>query len=166
MPGAGPPFLAPLREMEFAEPQASPVLLAPVRDFVLCWPHLCFCFTKSMQRLIARFLLSFALVGTFVPLALAVTATPLHACCIRKAAHQCHGSFTESDQPAIRGTSCCNHDCCRAVTTSQSAHPEPLLVAAFAQQVEAGIAESRSAVPAVKLLASQSPRAPPQISLT
>ena len=35
-------------------------------------------------------------------------------------AHPCHDSAaSESDQLAIRSTGCCNHDCCRAVTTSQ-----------------------------------------------
>src|ERR1700676_4443808 len=123
-----------------------------------------FALRKSMQRLIARFLLLFALVGTFAPLALAVDAASSHACCIRKPPHQCHGSSTESDQRAIRSTACCNHDC-RAVTTSQLAHPESRLASAFAQHVEAGVVESASDVPALKCLPSQSPRAPPQVSL-
>jgi len=118
-----------------------------------------------MQRLTARFLLLFALVGTLVPLVLAATAAPPHACCIRKAAHQCHGSFTESDQRAIQSTSCCNHNSSRAVNTSRAAHLEPGLASAFAQNVEVGIVESRSDASAVKSLSSQSPRAPPQVSL-
>jgi hypothetical protein len=116
-----------------------------------------------MQRLTARFLLLFALVGTFVPLALAATAAPPHACCLRKAAHHCHGS--EADQRAIRGTACCKNDCCRAVTTSQSAHPRPPLASIIAQNVDARIAESHAGTPATELLASQSPRAPPQPSI-
>lgn len=116
-----------------------------------------------MQRLTARFLLLFALVGTFVPLALAATAAPLHACCLRKTAHQCHG--TEADQRAVRGTGCCTHDCCRAVTTSQSAHPQPASSTAFAQSVEARIDELHAGIAAKKLLPSQSPRAPPQVSI-
>ena len=116
-----------------------------------------------MQRLTARFLFLFALVGTFVPLALAVTAAPPHACCLRQAAHQCHG--TEADQRAVRGTGCCNHDCCRAVTTSQSAHPQPALKSDFARYLDARLAESHSRTPATKLFASQSPRAPPQVSI-
>jgi hypothetical protein len=119
-----------------------------------------------MQRLTARFLLLFALAGTFVPLALAVTAAPPHACCVRKATHQCHGSAAvESDQPAIHGTGCCNHDCCRAVTTSQSAHPQPSLASASARSVAARINESHAETPATGLLGSQSTRAPPAISI-
>ncbi len=159
LPGV-PHFSPLLREVGISEPGPC---LHPFA--ILFYADLHFCFSKSMQRLIARFLLLFALVGTFVPLALAVTATPPHACCLRKAPHQCHGSSTESGQRAISSTACCNHDCCRAVTTSQSAHPEPVLAPGFAQYVEAGIVESTSAVPAVKLLASQSPRAPPQVSI-
>jgi len=118
-----------------------------------------------MQRLTARFLLLFALVGTFVPLALAATAPPPHACCIRKAAHQCHGSLFDADQRSVRGTGCCNHDCCRAVTTSQWAHPRGRPAAIIAENVAARIAESRAGAPATELLASQSTRAPPQTSI-
>ena len=57
-----------------------------------------------MQRLIARFLLLFALAGTFVPMAQALAAAPPHACCIRKI-HQCHGSASpESTQHVIAAT--------------------------------------------------------------
>jgi hypothetical protein len=118
-----------------------------------------------MQRLTARFLLLFALAGTFVPLALAATAAPPHACCMRKAAHQCHGSFAESDQREVRSTACCNHAYGRAVTTSQSAHPQPSLTSAFAPHLDALIPDFPAETPAAELLASQSPRAPPQSSI-
>jgi len=116
-----------------------------------------------MQRLTARFLLLFALVGTFVPLALALTAEPPHACCLRKSAHQCHGS--DPDERAIRSSSCCNQDYRRAVTTSQWAHPQPSLSSVSMQTVEARRIESRVDAPATELFASQSTRAPPQVSL-
>ncbi|MFZ0770296.1 MAG: hypothetical protein WAN08_02630 [Candidatus Sulfotelmatobacter sp.] len=118
---------------------------------------------KGMQRLTARFLLLFALVGTFVPLALAATSTPPHACCIRKAAHQCHGS--DLDQRAIRSSGCCNHDCCRAVSTSQSAHPQPSLLSIFSRNIDACIVESHVRTPATESFASQSTRAPPHFSI-
>jgi len=118
-----------------------------------------------MQRLTARFLLLFALAGTFVPLALAATTAPPHACCIRKAAHQCHGASPEADRRSVRGIGCCNHDCCRAVTTSQWAHPRQSLASTIAQNVDARIAESRAGTPATELLASQSTRAPPIVSI-
>jgi hypothetical protein len=111
-----------------------------------------------MQRLTARFLLLFALVGTFVPLALAATATP-RACCLRKSAHPCHG--TQSEEFAIRATGCCSHDCFRGVTTSQSAHPQQSLTPAFARDIDSKIADARSASPASRTSASQSTRAPP-----
>ncbi|MGP0019667.1 MAG: hypothetical protein ACLPHP_13930 [Candidatus Sulfotelmatobacter sp.] len=118
-----------------------------------------------MQRLTARFLLLLALVGTFVPLALAATAAPEHACCLRKGVHQCHGSAPESDQRSIRDTSCCHHDGCRAVTTPQWANTQPPVTAPFQQNVETSLAESRADSPATKLFSSQSTRAPPQISI-
>jgi len=118
-----------------------------------------------MQRLTARFLLLFALVGTFAPLALAATFAPQHSCCLRKGAHQCHGSAPESDQRSVRDSSCCNHDCCRAVTTPQWAHAQPRTMPTFGQNVEARIFESHSDSPAAKLFSSQCTRAPPQISI-
>jgi hypothetical protein len=118
-----------------------------------------------MHRLTARFLLLFALAGTFAPLALAATAVPPHACCLRKAAHQCHGSGPESDQRAIQDACCCNHDCGRAATTSQWASPRPWTTSAIARNVAARIAESCSSIPPSELLASQSTRAPPPVSI-
>jgi len=117
-----------------------------------------------MQRLTARFLLLFALAGTFVPLALAATAAPEHACCLRKGVHQCHGSVPESDQRSIRDTSCCPRDG-RAVTTSQWAHAQPSVTSVVTQNIEARIAEPHSESPATKRFASQSTRAPPHISI-
>jgi hypothetical protein len=124
---------------------------------------------ETMQRLTARFLLMFALVGTFVPLALAATAAPAHSCCLRKAAHQCHqpanASADEPDQRSIHGAGCCSHDCGRAATTSQWADPQPSLTPVFAQNVEGCVATSHNQVLASELFASQSTRAPPQLSI-
>ena len=116
-----------------------------------------------MQRLTARFLLVFALVGTFGPLALAVTAAPPHACCLRKSVHQCHGS--DPDERTIRGNSCCNQNYSRAVTSSQWAHPQSSLASFSVGAVEARLAESRAEVAANELFDSQSTRAPPQPSI-
>ena len=114
-----------------------------------------------MQRLTARFLLLFALLGTFAPLALAATTAPLHACCIRKT-HHCHDSASpESTQLVITETTSCGHDCCRAATTSQWATPQPALTAFFSRTVETRIDDSYASTPAAELLASQSTRAPP-----
>jgi hypothetical protein len=116
-----------------------------------------------MQRLTARFLLLFALVGTFVPLALAVAAEPPHACCLRKSVHQCHGS--DPDERAIRGNSCCNQNYSRAVTTSQWAHPQSSLASFSVRTIESRLAASRAEAPANEPFASQSTRAPPQLSI-
>jgi hypothetical protein len=118
-----------------------------------------------MQRWTAKLLLLFALAGTFVPLALAVTAAPAHACCLRKSVHQCHGSDSETDQRSVRTTGCCSHDCCRAVRTSQSAHPQPSLKSAFVPTIDLRASESRPATPVSELFATQSTRAPPQVSI-
>src|SRR5579862_1212326 len=118
-----------------------------------------------MQRLTARFLLFLALVGIFLPLALAATtATAQHACCIRKAAHQCHGSFGLSDDRAVRSTSCCSHDCCRGVHVSQSAHPRPALPS-IALNAVIRLVRSQSETVNAPLVTAPSSRAPPQFFL-
>jgi hypothetical protein len=119
-----------------------------------------------MHRLTARFFLLFALAGTFAPLALAVSAATPHACCLRMAAHQCHGSTaSESDQRIIHDASCCNHDWRRAVTTSQWASPQPGTASVIAQNIEARLAESQASLPLSELFSWQSTRAPPQVSI-
>jgi hypothetical protein len=116
-------------------------------------------FHTNMQRLIAIVLLLLALTGTFVPVAVAINAAPAHACCIRHA-HHCHDSAVSSEL-TIRNTGCCNHDCCRAVATSQKAHPSPGLSVTFVQQIDGFIAESASVTTTQQLPTLQSPRAPP-----
>jgi hypothetical protein len=118
---------------------------------------------KNMQRLTARFLLLFALVGTFLPTALAIAAAPPHACCLRKAAHQCHAS--DADRRSLHGAACCNQGCCGAVTTTHAANPCSPLYSAFALHVSARISESPAEIPATKLFSSQSTRAPPHSSI-
>ena|ERR1700730_1974881 len=71
-----------------------------------------------MHRLIARLLLVLLLVGVFVPVALAITAVPSHACCLRKPMHE--GSSRNARFEASLG--CCQHDCCRPLTVSRGAH--------------------------------------------
>ena len=142
-------------------------LLAPRRDSVLCFLHLgVLDYGKPMQRLTARFLLFFAIVGTLVPLAIAVTTPPAHACCLRKTPHPCHGSGSEEDQRSIHTTGCCNHDCCRAASTSRSADTQAYLGPLVAQAVDARIVESSVDTPSSDRFSSQSTRAPPHISLS
>ena len=117
-----------------------------------------------MQRLTARFLLLLGLVGSFLPIALAATAATPHACCIRRAVHQCHGSFSLSDDRAVRSSNCCNHDCCRGVHVSQSARPHPSLPT-IALKADIRFAHSQTEAVSTFLLTTQSSRAPPQISI-
>ena len=49
-----------------------------------------------MYRLTARLLLVLLLAGTFVPVAMAVSAPVPHACCMRKPMHD-HGSGSRED---------------------------------------------------------------------
>lgn len=117
---------------------------------------------KTMRRTTAQLLLLFALIGTFLPLALAATTDPPHACCLRKGTHQCHGSTpTTSDRPALRDAGCCNHDCCRAVTTAQWPNSQIGSSATFAHEIAGSVAESPSITPLAQLSTPQSTRAPP-----
>jgi len=116
-----------------------------------------------MQRLIAKFLLLFALIGTIVPIAMAVTA-PQHACCIRKT-HHCHESASSDSAQLAISSQTCDHDCCRGVTTSQSANLQPGLSPAVLQIIETDITDSHPRTPTAQHSASQSTRAPPQLSL-
>ena len=88
----------------------------------------------KMQRITARFLLLIALLGTVVPMAMQAKAAPPRACCLRKAPHHCHEtSQAQPEQPVLQDAGCCNHNCCRAVTSSQWAHPLPSLTPATAR---------------------------------
>ena len=118
-----------------------------------------------MPRLIARFLLLAALVGNFAPLALAATVAP-HACCVRKAAHRCHNSLaseqvSETGQLVIHDAACCNHDCCRAVTTARWAHAQSSASTPFVQNVQAYLGQSSPIPSNIEVSRSQSTRAPP-----
>jgi len=116
-----------------------------------------------MQRFIARSLLLFALAGNFLPIALAATAAPAHACCVRKA-HKCHEAASPESEAAFSAASCCNHDCCRALTKTQSAPAFPQFAPVFTASIEAHAASALANAPATRIAASQSPRAPPALS--
>jgi hypothetical protein len=123
-----------------------------------------------MHRLTARLLLFFALVGSLAPLALAATAAPPHACCVRKAVHPCHDSLasesvSETGQLVIRDANCCNGDCGRAVTTAQWAHAQSLAGTFDAPPVETHLGQPYLDSPNAKVFRFESTRAPPQFSL-
>jgi hypothetical protein len=73
----------------------------------------------SMHRLTARILLILSLAGIFAPLALAISTPAPHACCMRKPM----ASENPVQQEVLASPTCCNHDCCRVVVTSQWAKP-------------------------------------------
>ena len=66
-----------------------------------------------MYRLTARLLLVLLLVGTLAPVALAISAPPPHACCMRKALHD-HGSRSVELQAVGNH----HNNCCPPVTTA------------------------------------------------
>ena len=71
-----------------------------------------------MHRLTARLLLVLTLVGTLAPVALAVSAPPPHACCMRKPMHE-QGSRSLQTQTVDTG----HRNCCPPVTTAHWAKP-------------------------------------------
>jgi hypothetical protein len=125
---------------------------------------------NTMQRFTARLLLLFALAGTFVPLALAATAAPAHACCVRNT-HHCHSAglhtdtSAQSDELILHSAGCCNHDCCRGVTLTHSASPQSNIALAAAELASQLIQTQTSDAPGARFSSSQSTRAPPQLTL-
>jgi len=113
-----------------------------------------------MQRLMARILLLFAVVGAMLPIALQATAAPVHACCRRSGAHHCVDS-PPAHEPIVRNTGCCRGDCSRAVTTAQWAHPQPPTSAVSTQPVVARAIDWHAAAVSTLFSSSRSPRAPP-----
>jgi hypothetical protein len=119
-----------------------------------------------MYRLIARVLLLIAVVSNLAPLALTATA-PAHACCVRKSVHPCHGSdISEIDRIVIRDGSCCNQGCGRALTTSWRADSSTSTSIFAAQAVEPYFSQSTSDSPYEDISRLQSPRGPPQFSIS
>jgi len=115
-----------------------------------------------MHRTVTRFLLLFAMVGNLAPVALAISTPTLHACCLRKADHHCHGyQASDTGQLVIHGSSCCGHECCRAVTTAQWAHPQQRHDFVSLQNSNAHAAGRRTDFPASATAEFQSTRGPP-----
>lgn len=72
-----------------------------------------------MRRLIAQLILLGIVLGNFVPLALAFSANPPHACCVRMRGH-CH-EMGGDKAPTFRDTSCCQRGGFHAITTPPAA---------------------------------------------
>ncbi|HUO24787.1 MAG TPA: hypothetical protein VMU61_03915 [Candidatus Aquilonibacter sp.] len=116
-----------------------------------------------MQRTIARLLLLFAVAGNLIPLALAATAVPPHACCIR-ANHHCHNSaLSDSRQPEFRSTCCCRQGCGHVVVTAQWAHPQTPAAPVGAPAVNSRLTPGQSPALFAEVLTRQSTRAPPSL---
>src|SRR4030088_2213899 len=115
-----------------------------------------------MHRLTAKLLLLLALAANFIPLALAATAPPPHACCSRKAANPCHESAaSELNQPSVRSRGCCNHGCCSAAITAQWAYARPRAEDPFVKKVGNHVTSSQLDSPTIEVSEFQSSRAPP-----
>jgi hypothetical protein len=115
-----------------------------------------------MHRLIARLLLIVTLVGNLAPLALAATAAPPHACCVRKAVHHCHeSSSSETNQPHVHSAGCCNQHCGTAVTTVRWAYAQPRVSTFSAQNVETHLGLPELVSPNTEISRVRSARAPP-----
>src|SRR5215470_12591035 len=114
-----------------------------------------------MHRLTARWLLVLLLVGVLAPVALAISATPVHACCLRKALH---GSFAHNAEfQSLAG--CCQHDCCRPLTVSQSVHLSRLACVEITPTFSSLQSEPQLAHFTVSVNNAHSGRAPPQFSI-
>jgi hypothetical protein len=114
-----------------------------------------------MHRLTARLLLVLLLVGVFVPVALAISATPPHACCTRKPMHGRASHDAEFQAPP----GCCQHDCCRPLTVSQWAHVTPAASVAWMSASRSLRLEQRPIRFASKINSVHCGRAPPQFPI-
>jgi hypothetical protein len=114
-----------------------------------------------MHRLTARLLLVLLLVGVFAPVALAISAAPLHACCVRKPMHGRPSHDAEFHAPP----GCCQHDSCRSLTVSQWAHLSPSATAQVAPASTSLQSDRPASLFAIDVNSAHSSRAPPQISI-
>jgi hypothetical protein len=118
-----------------------------------------------MHRLTARLLLLFALLGNFVPIALAVSPASTPKCCLRKGVHHCHDTWLAGEELSLSANSCGSHDCCRAATPAHWAHPEARNAAASAHHVELYLNNAHPASLSLVAFSSLSTRGPPQVSI-
>ena len=119
-----------------------------------------------MNLRIARFLLLLTLLGNLAPVALAIAAPAAHACCIRKSVHPCHESAIATSQTSVlRSADCCNHDCCRGVTTARWAYAQSPISPHHKDIVEKYSRSSAAAYVRAAARGSQLTRGPPHSSL-
>src|ERR1700689_3086813 len=99
-----------------------------------------------MHRLTARALLVLLLVGVFAPVALAISAAPAHACCLRKPMHGRPSHDAQFEAPP----GCCQHDCCRSLAVSRTAN----LTSKTCAQAPAAATMLRSELESIRLAAT------------
>jgi hypothetical protein len=97
-----------------------------------------------------------ALVGVLAPAALAMGASPMHACCMRKGMH-CHTPH----EAQFQTPGCCGHDCCRSLTVSQFAEHSPAISHVAALAAVSASVDMLAVHPSTDRDASHSGRAPP-----
>ncbi|MBZ5704801.1 MAG: hypothetical protein LAN63_05565 [Acidobacteriia bacterium] len=112
-----------------------------------------------MHHLTARFLLILLLVGTFAPVALAISAPPPHACCMRKM-HSHSSPETEFCALDVGG-----HDCCRPLTVSHAAQLRPQRGTHAVPASAAQLPQLRPVGATADVNAAHSVRAPPSFSI-
>ena len=76
----------------------------------------------AMYRRTASLLLTLMLVGVLAPVALAISAPPLHACCARKPLH--HRGLSAAELRPVSNH--CQHDCCHALAGLRAVSLKPL----------------------------------------
>jgi len=118
-----------------------------------------------MRRLTARLLLLFALLGNFVPIALAVSPAATPKCCLRKGVHHCQSSLLAGEELSLSSNACGSHDCCRAARPAHWPHPEARNCSAAAQNAEIYLSRVPPSRLNPKATASRSTRAPPEFSI-
>ena len=110
-----------------------------------------------MQRLTARILFLTALLGTFVPVALAIGAPAPHACCIRK-------SRSESTKTQIQGVDR-SENCCPPKTPNLWATPVAAARTQCGALLLAANTTAQSQRPTSTYVVYKSVRAPPVPSI-
>jgi hypothetical protein len=114
-----------------------------------------------MHRATAKLLLILLLVGVFAPVALAISAAPPHACCMRKPMHGRPSHDAQFQAPP----GCCQHDCCRPLTVSRGVR----LTSKTCQQATPASTIPRSELQPIQFASSvnyaHSGRAPPRFSI-
>ena len=116
-----------------------------------------------MQRFTAKFLLLFALIGTLVPAALAMSA-PAHACCVRKVVHSCHDKSPAAKLQISALGGCCDRNCLRAPVTARYAQPKLNLTSLALPTLSTRAPAQLSQTPTSAVTEFQPSRAPPTLN--